>query len=158
MNEEKSKIENGEKDEEGKYLIENIENAEDNGEQTDIRISEEVVETIAGIAAVDTAGVAQMAGGFAGGLSEVFSGRKNYGKGIKTEIEGNNVIIDVNIIVTYGVRIPDVAFDIQNKVKNAVESMTGLKVDEVNVHVQGVDIPKNNPKDDSEKPEDQENN
>ena len=46
--------------------------------------------------------------------------------------------IDVNIIVEYGVRIPDVAFEIQNKVKKAVESMTGLKVVEVNVHIQGV--------------------
>lgn len=51
----------------------------------------------------------------------------------------NKVKIDVNIIVEYGTRIPDVAFEIQNRVKKAVENMTGLGVEEVNVHVQGVD-------------------
>ena len=83
-------------------------------------------------------GVAGMAGGFAGGISEVFSGKKNLAKGIKADINENNAKIDVNIIVEYGSRIPDVAFEIQNRVKKAVESMTGLKVEEVNVHVQGV--------------------
>ena len=57
---------------------------------------------------------------------------------IKADINENNAKIDVNIIVEYGSRIPDVAFEIQNRVKKAVESMTGLKVEEVNVHVQGV--------------------
>ena len=80
-----------------------------------------------------------MAGGFAGGISEVFSGKKNLAKGIKVEIDEKNAKIDVNIIVEYGSRIPDVAFEIQTRVKKAVESMTGLKVEEVNVHVQGVD-------------------
>ena len=79
-----------------------------------------------------------MAGGFAGGISEVFSGKKNLAKGIKAEIVESTAKIDVNIIVEYGSRIPDVAFEIQNRVKKAVESMTGLKVEEVNVHVQGV--------------------
>ena len=79
-----------------------------------------------------------MAGGFAGGFSEVFSGKKNLAKGIKADIEENKAKIDVNIIVEYGSRIPDVAFEIQNRVKKAVENMTGLKVEEVNVHVQGV--------------------
>ena len=79
-----------------------------------------------------------MAGGFAGGISEVFSGKKNLAKGIKADINENKAKIDVNIIVEYGSRIPDVAFEIQNRVKKAVESMTGLKVEEVNVHVQGV--------------------
>ena len=79
-----------------------------------------------------------MAGGFAGGITEVLSGKKNLAKGIKVEVEGTTAKIDVNIIVEYGSRIPDVAFEIQNRVKKAVESMTGLKVEEVNVHVQGV--------------------
>ncbi len=52
--------------------------------------------------------------------------------------------IDVNIIVEYGIRIPDIAFEIQNRVKKAVESMTGLEVLEVNVHVQGVNLPEDN--------------
>ena len=79
-----------------------------------------------------------MSGGFAGGITEVLSGKKNLAKGIKVEVTETDAKIDVNIIVEYGSRIPDVAFEIQNRVKKAVESMTGLKVQEVNVHVQGV--------------------
>ena len=107
-------------------------------ENNNIVIEDEVIATIAGIAVSEVSGVAEMAGGFAGGITEVLSGKKNLSKGIKAETDGNNVKIDVNIIVNYGVRIPDVAFDIQNKVKQSVETMTGLKVSEVNVHVQGV--------------------
>ena len=107
-------------------------------EDDGIKISDDVVSVIAGVAVSEVSGVAGMAGGFAGGISEVFSGKKNLAKGIKTEINEKNVKIDVNIIVEYGSRIPDVAFEIQNRVKKAVESMTGLKVEEVNVHVQGV--------------------
>lgn len=119
-------------------LVENILNEEEDN----INIAEEVITTIAGIAVSEISGVAEMAGGIAGGITEVLSGKKNLSKGIKAETDGNNVKIDVNIIVKYGVRIPDVAFDIQNKVKQSVETMTGLKVNEVNVHVQGVNIEK----------------
>ena len=65
-------------------------------------------------------------------------GKKNLSKGIKVEVGDKEAKIDVNIIVEYGTRIPDVAYEIQNRVKKAVENMTGLKVEEVNVHVQGV--------------------
>lgn len=119
-------------------IVENILNEE----EYVINISDEVVTTIAGIAVEDIPGVAEMAGGFAGGIQEVLSGKKNFSKGIKAEIDGNDVKIDVNIIVNYGVRIPDVAFDIQTKVKKSVENMTGLNVEEVNVHVQGVNVEK----------------
>lgn len=119
-------------------LVENILNEEEDN----INIAEEVITTIAGIAVSEISGVAEMAGGIAGGITEVLSGKKNLSKGIKAETDGNNVKIDVNIIVNYGVRIPDVAFDIQNKVKQSVETMTELKVNEVNVHVQGVNIEK----------------
>ena len=119
-------------------LVENILNEEEDN----INIAEEVITTIAGIAVSEISGVAEMAGGIAGGITEVLSGKKNLSKGIKAETDGNNVKIDVNIIVNYGVRIPDVAFDIQNKVKQSVETMTGLKVNEVNVHVQDVNIEK----------------
>ena len=107
-------------------------------ENDGIKISDDVVAVIAGVAVSEVAGVSGMAGGFAGGISEVFSGKKNLAKGIKADINENKAKIDVNIIVEYGSRIPDVAFEIQNRVKKAVESMTGLKVEEVNVHVQGV--------------------
>ena len=64
--------------------------------------------------------------------------KKNLAKGIKADINDGKAKLDVNIIVEYGSRIPDVAFEIQNRVKKAVENMTGLVVEEVNVHVQGV--------------------
>ena len=107
-------------------------------ENEGIKISDDVVAVIAGVAVSEVPGVASMAGGFAGGISEVFSGKKNLAKGIKVDIADNDTKIDVNIIVEYGTRIPDVAFEIQNRVKKAVENMTGLNVEEVNVHVQGV--------------------
>lgn len=107
-------------------------------ENDGIQISDDVVAVIAGVAVTEVPGVFGMAGSFAGGISEVFSGKKNLAKGIKVDVEETKAKIDVNIIVEYGSRIPDVAFEIQNRVKKAVESMTGLKVTEVNVHVQGV--------------------
>ena len=107
-------------------------------ENEGIHISNDVVAVISGVSVSEVPGVAGMAGGFAGGISEVFSGKKNLAKGIKVEVTENQAKIDVNIIVEYGSRIPDVAFEIQNRVKKAVESMTGLNVEEVNVHVQGV--------------------
>ena len=108
-------------------------------ENEGIKISNDVVAVIAGVAVSEVPGVAGMAGGFAGGITEVLSGKKNLAKGIKVEVTQTQAKIDVNIIVEYGSRIPDVAFEIQNRVKKAVENMTGLKVEEVNVHVQGVD-------------------
>ena len=118
---------------------ETIEIVEANNEE--IKIADDVVSIIAGKAVSEISGVAGMAGGFAGGISEVLSGKKNLSKGIKVDVEEKEVKIDVNIIVEYGVRIPDVAFEIQNRVKKAVETMTGLNVTSVNVHVQGVNIP-----------------
>ena len=103
-----------------------------------IEISTDVIAVIAGVAVSEVQGVSGMSGGFAGGISEVLSGKKNLAKGIKVEKENGKAKIDVNIIVEYGSRIPDVAFEIQNRVKTSVENMTGLKVEEVNVHVQGV--------------------
>ena len=103
-----------------------------------IQISNDVIAVISGVAVSEVQGVSSMAGSFAGGITEVLSGKKNLAKGIKVDKEDDKVKIDVNIIVEYGTRIPDVAFEIQNRVKTSVENMTGLKVEEVNVHVQGV--------------------
>ena len=127
---------NEEKNENKEEIVE-LEN-EIKTENEGIKISDDVVAVIAGVAVSEVQGVADMAGGFAGGISEVFSGKKNMAKGIKVDVTENTAKIDVNIIVEYGSRIPDVAFEIQNRVKKAVESMTGLNVLEVNVHVQGV--------------------
>ena len=108
------------------------------GSTDGIKIANDVIAVIAGVAVSEVPGVASMSGGFAGGISEVLSGKKNLSKGIKVDTDEKEVKIDVNIIVEYGSRIPDVAFEIQNRVKKSVENMTGLKVAEVNVHVQGV--------------------
>ena len=114
------------------------ETTEEITENEGIQISNDVIAVISGVAVSEVQGVSSMAGGFAGGISEVLSGKKNLAKGIKVDKDENKVKIDVNIIVEYGTRIPDVAFEIQNRVKTSVENMTGLKVEEVNVHVQGV--------------------
>ena len=127
-------------DEEIKEMEENeLEVYEETGVDNEgIKISNDVVSVIAGVAVSEVPGVYAMAGGLAGGISEVLSGKKNLSKGIKVEVGEKEVKIDVNIIVEYGVRIPDVAFEIQNRVKKAVEAMTGLSVVNVNIHVQGV--------------------
>lgn len=129
-------------------------------ETNGIQIANEVVAVIAGKAVIEVQGVSSMAGGFAGGISEVFSGKKNMAKGIKVEANEKEAKIDVNIIVEYGARIPDVAFEIQNRVKKAVESMTGLVVPEVNVHVQGVDtdVKKENKKEEKQEEIKEDNN
>ncbi len=117
-------------------LIEKSEEISVEGNDT-IKIANEAVATYAGIAVSEVSGVYGMAGGFAG-ITEALSGKKNLAKGIKVDVGEKSAKIDVNIIVEYGARIPDVAFEIQTRVKKSVENMTGLKVLEVNVHVQGV--------------------
>ena len=105
-----------------------------------IKISEEVVSQIAGKAASEVPGVAGMSGGIVGGLSEMLGGKKNFSKGVKVQVGEKETTIDLFIIVEYGARIPDIAWEIQNKVKTVVEAMTGLKVVDINIHVQGLNI------------------
>ena len=124
--------------EEKKEEILEITEENNEGGNDGIQIANDVVAVIAGVAVSEVPGVASMSKGFAGGITEVLSGKKNLSKGIKVDADDKEVKIDVNIIVEYGSRIPDVAFEIQNRVKKSVENMTGLKVAEVNVHVQGV--------------------
>ena len=102
-----------------------------------IRISDEVVKVIAGLAAIEIKGVAGMSGGLVGGIAEML-GRKNLSKGIKVEVGEKEAAVDLYVIIDYGIRIPDVAAQIQENVKKAIERMTGLVVVEVNVNVQGV--------------------
>lgn len=121
-------------------IINEVEIEEENND-AGVEISEDVVAVIAGVAVSDVQGVAGMAKGFAGGITEALSGKKNLAKGIKVEVAGKETKIDVNIIVEYGSRIPDVAFEIQSRIKKSVKEMTGLDVVAVNVHVQGVQTP-----------------
>ena len=117
-------------------IEENVDEITVEGNDT-VKIANEAVATYAGIAVSEVSGVYGMSGGFAG-LTEALSGKKSLTKGIKVDVGEKDAKIDVSIIVEYGARIPDVAFEIQTKVKKSVENMTGLKVLEVNVHVQGV--------------------
>ncbi|WP_127585992.1 Asp23/Gls24 family envelope stress response protein [Paenibacillus koleovorans] len=109
-------------------------------EKTDmgtIQIAPEVIEVIAGLATVEVPGVAGMSGGFAGGIAELL-GRKNLSKGVKVEVGQREAAVDVSIVIEFGTRIPEVASEIQRNVKHAIESMTGLNVVEVNVHIHDV--------------------
>lgn len=106
-----------------------------------IKISDDVVAMIAGAAAVEIDGVAGMSTGIAGEIYE-FIGKKNPAKGVKIASGENTVTVDLYIIVDYGVKIPEVAGAVQQKVKTAIEEMTGLEIPAVNVHVQGVKIAK----------------
>lgn len=102
-----------------------------------IQIAPEVIEIIAGLATLEVGGVAGMSGGFASGVAEML-GRKNLSKGVKVEVGQKEAAVDVSVVIEYGRRIPEVAADIQANVKNAIESMTGLDVVEVNVHIHDV--------------------
>lgn len=110
-----------------------------NNEFGAIRIADEVVSTVAGLAAADVEGVASMSGGWSTDLVEKL-GRKNFGKGIKVEVIDEQTKIDIYIVVEFGYQIPDVAENVQKEVKVAVETMTGLSVTAVNVHIVGVSM------------------
>jgi uncharacterized alkaline shock family protein YloU len=92
-----------------------------------IRIADEVVSTVAGLAAVEVEGVAAMSGGWGTDLVERL-GKKNLGKGIKVDSTGDQTIIDIFIVIEFGYAIPKVAEGVQREVKTAVETMTGLTV------------------------------
>lgn len=107
-----------------------------------IKISVDVVSTIAGIATAELEGVAGMYSSFAGGIVEKLGAKKNPSKGVKVEMTDETVSIDLYIVVEYGVRIPELAWEIQENVKNNVETMTGLSVEKVNIHIEGVSFAK----------------
>ncbi|MDK2820081.1 MAG: hypothetical protein PWP31_46 [Clostridia bacterium] len=118
-------------------------NFEQQQSQTDlgtIKIANEVVAIISGLAATEVEGVAGMSGGIAGGIADLL-GRKNLSKGVKVEVGEKEAAVDLFIVVDFGVRIPEIAIKVQENVKKAVEGMTGLNVVEVNVHIQGVVFP-----------------
>ncbi len=102
-----------------------------------IRISDDVVSTIAGLAALETSGVAAMSGGISEGLAKRLSG-KQVQRGVTVEVGQLEAAVDLRIIVQYGSKIHEVCRELQENVKEAVENMTGLTVVEINVKVEGV--------------------
>ncbi|MGE5528645.1 MAG: Asp23/Gls24 family envelope stress response protein [Patescibacteria group bacterium] len=113
-----------------------------------IRIANEVVGIIAGLAATEVKGVAGMSGGVVDGLAELLK-KKNMAKGVKVEVGERQAAVDLFVILEYGAKVPEVAYKIQENVKRAIESMTGLEVVEVNVHIQGVEIRQDEPAEES---------
>lgn len=105
-----------------------------------IQIADEVLQVIAGLAASEVPGVVGMSGSFAGGLTEQLLGRKNLSKGVKVEFaeEDRACVVDVSVVLDFGVNIPDVCMSVQENVQQAIESMTGLEVKAVHVHVSAV--------------------
>jgi len=106
-----------------------------------LKVTDDVIAIIAGLATVEVEGVYSMSGGLTGGIAEVL-GIKNLSKGIKVETKEDVIYINIYIIAEFGARIPEVAWNIQEKVKKTVERMTGMRVMEANIHVQSVNIPK----------------
>jgi uncharacterized alkaline shock family protein YloU len=127
-------------------MVDNIKKEE---RQDKIRIADEVIMTIAGIAASQVEDVTSMSGGIGDGIAGIL-GRKNLGKGVKVEAGEKEVLIDLSVVVEYGCKIHEVARSIQAKVRDAVEGMTGMEVVEVNVNVLGVNVAKDLKNEDDE--------
>ena len=110
------------------------ENLEDYG---DIRIADEVISIVASLAAQEVPGVLGMSGGLTDGINR-FLGKENASKGVRLKFEGKTVNANVYINVEYGSCIPEIALEVQEKVKEAIEAMTGYEVQFVDVNVEGV--------------------
>ncbi|MEK3808016.1 Asp23/Gls24 family envelope stress response protein [Metabacillus sp. SLBN-84] len=102
-----------------------------------VEIAPEVIEVIAGIAASEVEGVAQMRGNFASGVVERL-GKKNHGKGVKVDLSEDGITIDVYCVMMFGVSIPTVAQRIQDNTRQALFNMTALEINEINIHVVGI--------------------
>ena len=117
-----------------------------------VKISEDVVATIAGLAAAEVQGVASMSASLASGIYDLI-GKKNLSKGVKIEMKEGEVSIDLYLVVEYGVKIPEVALCVQQTVKKNVETMTGLNASKIDVHVQGVKMEKEEPEPPAQEPQ-----
>ena len=105
----------------------------------EVNIADEVVAIIAGLAATEVDGVASMAGNITNELVSKL-GMKNLSKGVKVTVEESSVLVDITLNLKYGTQIPAVSAKVQDKVKSAIETMTGLSVTEVNIKVASVNV------------------
>ncbi|WP_035461991.1 Asp23/Gls24 family envelope stress response protein [Alicyclobacillus macrosporangiidus] len=107
-----------------------------------IQIADEVIQIIAGIAASEVVGVVELSGGFAGGITESLLGRKNFTRGVRVQFgeADRTCTIELAVVLQFGVNIPSVSLAVQEHVKRTVESMTGLDVTAVHVHVAGISL------------------
>lgn len=104
-----------------------------------ISVAEDVVAVIASMAALDTEGIVGLSSGIVEGIARRVSGKQMH-KGVSVQIEGKQVTINLRVIVQYGQKIDEACFKVQRNVKEAVEQMTGLQVQQVNIRVEGVDM------------------
>jgi uncharacterized alkaline shock family protein YloU len=111
-----------------------LEMSQGNSGHGKVEIAPEVIEVIAGIAASEVEGVAQMRGNFATGVVERL-GKKNHGKGVKVELSEEGITVDVYCLMKFGVSIPTVAGKIQDNIRQALLNMTALEAEAVNIHV-----------------------
>jgi uncharacterized alkaline shock family protein YloU len=112
-------------------------NVEDSADLGAVQIHHNVIAAIARIAALKVAGVAEMSGTFVESLAGMI-GKQVVDRGIRVDVEDNFVVIELHVVIDFGVRIPHVAWQIQNEVRQAVEHMTGKSVKAVNVIVQAL--------------------
>lgn len=116
----------------------NIIHLNSDGKKGDVQIADEVIAVIAGLAATEVKGVSKMSGNI---TKEIISklGMKNLSKGVKVSFQSNQLAVQVAIVLKYGYSIPKVSSMVQEKVKTAIENMTGITVKEVSVHILGID-------------------
>ena len=136
MEEKKSQLKYALKSKEKEAVEENTEE-ENLDEYGDIRIADEVICIVASLAAQEVPGVVSMSGGLTDGINR-FLGKENASKGVHLKFEGKLVNASVYINVEYGACIPEIALEVQEKVKEAIEAMTGYEVQFVDVNVEGV--------------------
>lgn len=115
--------------------MENI-NIEETGA---VKISDDVISIIAGVATTEVEGVLEMNGGITAGITDML-GMKNLSKGVKVELREESVLVDLYIVIKYGLKLDEVGSKVQENVKNAIETMTGMEVEEVNVNIVGVKV------------------
>lgn len=118
-----------------------IEEKEANGQ---IQISDEVISIIAGTAAAETEGVSLPSSAPVSSVKGFF-GKKNQSKGVKVTVEENTALIEIELVVKFGINIKNACEEVQQKVKNAVETMTGLTVSGVNINVTAIMVEKEQP-------------
>lgn len=122
-------------------VIENTYNIKESGLLGEIQIADEVIAIIAGLAATEVEGVAKMYGNITNELVSKL-GMKNLSKGVKVTVTPEDVQVDVSLEVKYGYSVMEVSKMVQEKIKQAIETMTGLTVSKVHVRIAGVAIEK----------------
>ncbi|MFZ4452139.1 Asp23/Gls24 family envelope stress response protein [Salibacterium aidingense] len=112
---------------------------EEKNELGRIEISPEVIEVISGLAASEVDGVYSLRGNFAADVAERL-GKKNHGKGVKVELLEDGVKIDISLLLNYGVSVPEVAREVQTNIQQALQTMTSIAIQSINVHILGIQL------------------